>query len=295
MVRFENTPPQTGQAVVGTIPRDRHEADSAARAHGHGLSARHAREAAVPDRRRSRVRPRHRRRQARRRARSFTRSACSSALNFRDYGLLTVLINGDEEVSSAGSRTLITKLGSEHDLVLSCEGSGPDGCDPADDRGHRGGAAQGDRPRVACGRRAGAGAQRALRAGAPDPADARSVEPGNRREDELDARDCRQREERHPRRGARHGGRPRAARGGLRRHRAAGPRAHPESADSRYEGGDGVRAHAAAARGDARGACRGRPRAADLQRSSGIGSSVQTPRQAAAPMRRSPRWRRKPL
>ena len=45
------------------------------------------------------------------------------ALNFRDYGLLTVLINGDEEVSSAGSRTLITKLGSEHDLVLSCEGS----------------------------------------------------------------------------------------------------------------------------------------------------------------------------
>src|SRR5688572_29959215 len=46
------------------------------------------------------------------------------ALNLRDYGLLTVLINGDEEVSSAGSRTLITKLGSEHDLVLSCEGAG---------------------------------------------------------------------------------------------------------------------------------------------------------------------------
>jgi glutamate carboxypeptidase len=47
-----------------------------------------------------------------------------NALNFRDYGQLTVLINGDEEVSSAGSRTLITKLGSEHDLVLSCEGAG---------------------------------------------------------------------------------------------------------------------------------------------------------------------------
>jgi glutamate carboxypeptidase len=47
-----------------------------------------------------------------------------NALGVRDYGLLTVLINGDEEVSSAGSRTLITKLGSEHDLVLSCEGSG---------------------------------------------------------------------------------------------------------------------------------------------------------------------------
>jgi glutamate carboxypeptidase len=46
------------------------------------------------------------------------------ALNVRDYGMLTVLVNGDEEVSSAGSRTLITKLGSEHDLVLSCEGAG---------------------------------------------------------------------------------------------------------------------------------------------------------------------------
>jgi len=46
------------------------------------------------------------------------------AMNFRDYGLITVLINGDEEVSSAGSRTLITRLGSEHDLVLSCEGAG---------------------------------------------------------------------------------------------------------------------------------------------------------------------------
>lgn len=47
-----------------------------------------------------------------------------NALGFREYGQLTVLINGDEEVSSAGSRTLITKLGSEHDLVLSCEGAG---------------------------------------------------------------------------------------------------------------------------------------------------------------------------
>ena len=46
------------------------------------------------------------------------------SLNFRDYGLITVLVNGDEEVASAGSRTLITKLGSEHDLVLSCEGAG---------------------------------------------------------------------------------------------------------------------------------------------------------------------------
>ena len=45
------------------------------------------------------------------------------ALDFDDYGLLTVLINADEEVSSAGSRSIITALGREHDAVLSCEGS----------------------------------------------------------------------------------------------------------------------------------------------------------------------------
>ena len=47
-----------------------------------------------------------------------------NALEFRDYGLITVLINGDEEVSSPGSRSLITRLGREHDAVFSCEGGG---------------------------------------------------------------------------------------------------------------------------------------------------------------------------
>ncbi len=46
------------------------------------------------------------------------------AQGFRDYGTLTVLINGDEEVSSPGSRHLITKLGGEHDAVMSFEGGG---------------------------------------------------------------------------------------------------------------------------------------------------------------------------
>jgi glutamate carboxypeptidase len=46
------------------------------------------------------------------------------SMGFRDYGLVTVLITGDEEVSSPGSRTLVTRLGAEHDLVLSFEGSG---------------------------------------------------------------------------------------------------------------------------------------------------------------------------
>jgi len=45
------------------------------------------------------------------------------AMNFRDYGQITVLINGDEEVSSPGSRAMMTRLGSEHDFVFSCEGA----------------------------------------------------------------------------------------------------------------------------------------------------------------------------
>jgi glutamate carboxypeptidase len=47
-------------------------------------------------------------------------------LKFREYAQLTVLINGDEEVSSPGSRSLITRLGSEHDVVFSLEGAGED-------------------------------------------------------------------------------------------------------------------------------------------------------------------------
>ncbi|OFE13503.1 glutamate carboxypeptidase [Pseudohongiella acticola] len=43
------------------------------------------------------------------------------ALAFDDYGTLTVLINGDEEISSPGSRATLTRLGAEHDVVLSAE------------------------------------------------------------------------------------------------------------------------------------------------------------------------------
>ena len=49
--------------------------------------------------------------------------AILKALNFREYGTLTVLINGDEEISSPGSRSLITKLGAEHDAAFSFEAS----------------------------------------------------------------------------------------------------------------------------------------------------------------------------
>lgn len=48
------------------------------------------------------------------------------ALNFDQYGLITVLINGSEEVASPASRALIARLGAEHDITFSCEGSGAD-------------------------------------------------------------------------------------------------------------------------------------------------------------------------
>jgi glutamate carboxypeptidase len=49
--------------------------------------------------------------------------AMLKAMDFRHYGTLTVLINGDEEISSPGSRSLITKLGAEHDATFSLEAS----------------------------------------------------------------------------------------------------------------------------------------------------------------------------
>jgi glutamate carboxypeptidase len=43
------------------------------------------------------------------------------AQGFAGYRKLTVVINGDEEISSPGSRKLIERLGAEHEIVLSCE------------------------------------------------------------------------------------------------------------------------------------------------------------------------------
>jgi len=42
---------------------------------------------------------------------------------FNEYGKITVLINGDEEISSPASRSYFTKLGAEHDVTFSCEPS----------------------------------------------------------------------------------------------------------------------------------------------------------------------------
>ena len=45
------------------------------------------------------------------------------ALNIDSFGMLTVLINADEEIGSPGSRDRIMQLGEESDLVISFEGS----------------------------------------------------------------------------------------------------------------------------------------------------------------------------
>ncbi|MEP7157441.1 MAG: M20/M25/M40 family metallo-hydrolase [Betaproteobacteria bacterium] len=49
--------------------------------------------------------------------------AMLKALNFREYGTLTVLINGDEEISSPAGRNQFSKLGAQHDFIMSHEGS----------------------------------------------------------------------------------------------------------------------------------------------------------------------------
>lgn len=50
--------------------------------------------------------------------------ALLKSLGYDQYGQITVLFNADEEISSPGSRALLTRLGAEHDAVMSFEGSG---------------------------------------------------------------------------------------------------------------------------------------------------------------------------
>lgn len=44
-------------------------------------------------------------------------------VGFREYGQVTVLINGDEEISTPGARHEMTRLGAEHDVTMSFEAS----------------------------------------------------------------------------------------------------------------------------------------------------------------------------
>ena len=51
--------------------------------------------------------------------------AALQALGFDDFGRITVLLNGDEEIGSPASRSLITRLAAQHDASLSFEASSP--------------------------------------------------------------------------------------------------------------------------------------------------------------------------
>ena len=51
-------------------------------------------------------------------------AALLKALDFKDYGTLTVLVNSDEEISSPGSRATLSQAGATHDVVMSFEASG---------------------------------------------------------------------------------------------------------------------------------------------------------------------------
>ncbi|ANN72036.1 M20/M25/M40 family metallo-hydrolase [Bordetella bronchialis] len=48
-------------------------------------------------------------------------------LKFEDFGTLTVLFNGDEEISSPGARSTITRVAADQDAVFSFEGGGSHG------------------------------------------------------------------------------------------------------------------------------------------------------------------------
>lgn len=49
--------------------------------------------------------------------------ALLKARGFDGYGRITVLFNGDEEISSPGSRAMIARMGAEHDAAMSFEGA----------------------------------------------------------------------------------------------------------------------------------------------------------------------------
>ena len=138
--------------------------------------------------------------------------AMLKAMNFRDYGTLTVLINADEEISSPGSRSLITRLGAEHDAVLSFEGSRAESDKLALATAGIASVTLNVQGRAShAGSAPGARHQCALRAVAPDPADARPVRSRDRRQDELDGGECRPRAQHDPAQRARHRRRARAA------------------------------------------------------------------------------------
>ena len=174
------------------------------------------------------------------------------ALGQRQYGTLTVLINGDEEISSPGSRNLITKLGSEHDAVFSCEGAGND------DRIRLTTSGNGSVLLKVQGRASHAGAapddgRNALYELAHHILQTRDLsEPLHRHVAELD--DCQRRRhaQHHPRLGVGHRRCPRHPRARLGHARSQAPRAARQDARPRHQGDPRRRAPPSTAGGDRR-------------------------------------------
>lgn len=48
-----------------------------------------------------------------------------ASMGFREYGTLTVVVSGDEEISSPGARNFIQRTGADQDFVFSCEPTFP--------------------------------------------------------------------------------------------------------------------------------------------------------------------------
>ena len=162
------------------LHRHRHEEDPAARAHGYGLSARHAGQAAVPHQGRPRLRRRHRRRQAGHRGhhahhRDAQGDECPRLRHAdrpdqrRRGDLIARLAQPDHQARRRARRRALVR-----GLARGIRQAG------AGHRRHRLGHAERAGQGVACRQRAGARHQCALRAVAPDPADARPLRSRDR-------------------------------------------------------------------------------------------------------------------
>ena len=198
--------------------------------------------------------------------------AMLNAMKFRDFGTLTVLINGDEEIGSPGSRDLIVRLGAEHDATMSFEGGGP----PDMDRVNLATSGSANATITVRGRASHSGSAPHLGINAVDELAHQILQnrdlsdPVDRPEGELHARERRHREEHDPARRTGDAEHPRAAHAGPRRHRAETARAHQEQAAARGAGGASI-SSAIARR------CRRRP------------SHARSPRTRSRSMRRSAR------
>ena len=118
--------------------------------------------------------------------------AILKAMNFQQYGTLTVLINADEEISSPGSRSMISKLGAEDsatDFSVEASRTESDGFYARDRRHRLVIITHHQRPRVTLRRGTRQGYERALRARSSGASNPRFLGSSSGAENELDPGD----------------------------------------------------------------------------------------------------------